>query len=328
MLKRTLGRQGLEVSAIGFGCMGLNHHRGPAMRSSDAITLMRTAFDRGVTFFDTAEIYGPFTNEELVGEALAPIRDHVVIATKFGFRDGRSSNGLDSRPESIRRMVDAALVRLRTDHIDLLYQHRIDPDVAMADVAGTVKDLIDAGKVLHFGLSEADDEAIRIADAVQPVAAVQSEYSLWWRHPEASVLSTVEELGIGFVAYSPLGRGFLSGTMGESTNFAADNDQRKTNPYLSAENRAANQPIIDAIKAIAEEKRATAAQVAIGWLLARKPWIVPIPGTTKLQRLDENLDALSLEFSESDLEKIDRLLSTITVHGERYASAPAPTAER
>lgn len=328
MLKRTLGRQGLEVSAIGFGCMGLNHHRGPAMRSSDAITLMRTAFDRGVTFFDTAEIYGPFTNEELVGEALAPIRDHVVIATKFGFRDGRSSNGLDSRPESIRRMVDAALVRLRTDHIDLLYQHRIDPDVAMADVAGTVKDLIDAGKVLHFGLSEADDEAIRIADAVQPVAAVQSEYSLWWRHPEASVLSTVEELGIGFVAYSPLGRGFLSGTMGESTNFAADNDQRKTNPYLSAENRAANQPIIDAIQAIAEEKRATAAQVAIGWLLARKPWIVPIPGTTKLQRLDENLDALSLEFSESDLEKIDRLLSTITVHGERYASAPAPTAER
>lgn len=328
MLKRTLGRQGLEVSAIGFGCMGLNHHRGPAMRSSDAITLMRTAFDRGVTFFDTAEIYGPFTNEELVGEALAPIRDHVVIATKFGFRDGRSSNGLDSRPESIRRMVDAALVRLRTDHIDLLYQHRIDPDVAMADVAGTVKDLIDAGKVLHFGLSEADDEAIRIADAVQPVAAVQSEYSLWWRHPEASVLSTVEELGIGFVAYSPLGRGFLSGTMGQSTNFAADNDQRKTNPYLSAENRAANQPIIDAIKAIAEEKRATAAQVAIGWLLARKPWIVPIPGTTKLQRLDENLDALSLEFSESDLEKIDRLLSTITVHGERYASAPAPTAER
>jgi len=328
MLKRTLGRQGLEVSAIGFGCMGLNHHRGPAMRSSDAITLMRTAFDRGVTFFDTAEIYGPFTNEELVGEALAPIRDHVVIATKFGFRDGRSSNGLDSRPESIRRMVDAALVRLRTDHIDLLYQHRIDPDVAMADVAGTVKDLIDAGKVLHFGLSEADDEAIRIADAVQPVAAVQSEYSLWWRRPEASVLSTVEELGIGFVAYSPLGRGFLSGTMGESTNFAADNDQRKTNPYLSAENRAANQPIIDAIQAIAEEKRATAAQVAIGWLLARKPWIVPIPGTTKLQRLDENLDALSLEFSESDLEKIDRLLSTITVHGERYASAPAPTAER
>ena len=328
MLKRTLGRQGLEVSAIGFGCMGLNHHRGPAMRSSDAITLMRTAFDRGVTFFDTAEIYGPFTNEELVGEALAPIRDHVVIATKFGFRDGRSSNGLDSRPESIRRMVDAALVRLRTDHIDLLYQHRIDPDVAMADVAGTVKDLIDAGKVLHFGLSEADDEAIRIADAVQPVAAVQSEYSLWWRHPEASVLSTVEELGIGFVAYSPLGRGFLSGTMGQSTNFAADNDQRKTNPYLSAENRAANQPIIDAIQAIAEEKRATAAQVAIGWLLARKPWIVPIRGTTKLQRLDENLDALSLEFSESDLEKIDRLLSTITVHGERYASAPAPTAER
>ena len=328
MLKRTLGRQGLEVSAIGFGCMGLNHHRGPAMRSSDAITLMRTAFDRGVTFFDTAEIYGPFTNEELVGEALAPIRDHVVIATKFGFRDGRSSNGLDSRPESIRRMVDAALVRLRTDHIDLLYQHRIDPDVAMADVAGTVKDLIDAGKVLHFGLSEADDKAIRIADAVQPVAALQSEYSLWWRRPEASVLSTVEELGIGFVAYSPLGRGFLSGTMGQSTNFAADNDQRKTNPYLSAENRAANQPIIDAIQAIAEEKRATAAQVAIGWLLARKPWIVPIPGTTKLQRLDENLDALSLEFSESDLEKIDRLFSTITVHGERYASAPAPTAER
>ncbi|MFP3547297.1 aldo/keto reductase [Rhizobium sp. SIMBA_035] len=327
MLKRTLGRHGLEVSAIGFGCMGLNHHRGPAMRSSDAITLMRAAFDRGVTFFDTAEIYGPFTNEELVGEALAPIRDQVVIATKFGFRDGRSNSGLDSRPESIRRMVDAALVRLRTDRIDLLYQHRIDPDVAMADVAGTVKDLVDAGKVLHFGLSEADDQAIRKADAVQPVAALQSEYSLWWRRPEEGVLSTVEELGIGFVAYSPLGRGFLSGTMGESTNFAADNDQRKTNPYLSAENRAANQPIIDAIRAIAQEKRATAAQVAIGWLLARKPWIVPIPGTTKLQRLDENLDALFLEFSESDLETVDSLFSTVTVHGERYAAAPAPRAE-
>lgn len=328
MLKRKLGRYGPDVSAIGLGCMGLNHHRGPAMRKEDAISLLRAAFDRGITFFDTAEIYGPFTNEEIVGEGLAPIRDQVVIATKFGFRDGRPNTGLDSRPESIRRMVDAALIRLKTDRIDILYQHRIDPDVPMADVAGTVKELIAAGKVLHFGLSEADGQSIRQAHAVQPVSALQSEYSLWWRRPEESVLSTVEELGIGFVAYSPLGRGFLSGTMGASTSFGADNDQRKTNPYLSAENRAANQPIIDAIQMIAEQKKASAAQVALAWLLARKPWIVPIPGTTRLERLEENIAAASLAFSESDLEKIDLLFSTITIHGERYAGTPRRGAVR
>jgi len=319
MLRRKLGRHGPEVSAIGFGCMGLNHHRGPAMRKDDAIALLRAAFDRGITFFDTAEVYGPFTNEEIVGEALAPVRDHVVIATKFGFKDGRPNTGLDSRPESIRRMVDAALVRLKTDRIDILYQHRMDPDVPMVDVAATVKELIADGKVLHFGLSEADDRSIRQAHAVQPVAALQSEYSLWWRHPEESVLSTVEELGIGFVSYSPLGRGFLSGTMSENASFVAENDQRKTNPYLSAENRAANQPIVDAIRTIAEERKATAAQVALAWLLARKPWIVPIPGTTKLQRLEENLAATSLEFNQPDLEKIDEVFSTITSHGARYS---------
>ncbi|MDO1583485.1 aldo/keto reductase [Rhizobium oryzicola] len=322
MRKRKLGQHGPEVSALGFGCMGLNHHRGPALRKEDAIALLRAAVERGVTFFDTAEIYGPFTNEEIVGEALAPVRDHVVIATKFGFRDGRPSTGLDSRPESIRRMVDAALVRLKSDRIDLLYQHRVDPDVPMADVAGTVKSLIDAGKVLHFGLSEADDQSIRLAHAVQPVAALQSEYSLWWRQPEQGALSTVEELGIGFVSYSPLGRGFLSGTMGESTSFDSENDQRKTNPYLSAENRAANQPIVDAILSIAQQKGVTAAQVAIAWLLARKPWIVPIPGTTKLHRLEENLAAVSIDFDEQDLAQIDEMFSKITPHGERY-SAPS-----
>lgn len=320
MLKRKLGRNGPEVSAIGFGCMGLNHHRGPAMRRDDAIGLLRAAFDREITFFDTAEIYGPFTNEEIVGEALAPVRDHVVIGTKFGFRNGRPDTGLDSRPESIRQMVDAALVRLRTDRIDILYQHRSDPNVPMADVAGMVKELIAVGKVLYFGLSEADDQSIRQAHAEQPVAALQSEYSLWWRQPEQSILSTVEELGIGFVSYSPLGRGFLSGTMGEDTSFNAVNDQRKTNPYLSLKNRASNQPLIDAIRTIAEETKATPAQVALAWLLARKPWIVPIPGTTKLARLEENLDAVSLEFGENDLKKINDLLSTITVHGERYSA--------
>ena len=322
MRKRKLGRHGPEVSAIGFGCMGLNHHRGPALRNDDAIALLRAAFDRGITFFDTAEIDGPFTYEPIVGEALAPIRDGVVIATKFGFKDGRPNTGLDSRPESIRRMVEAALLRLRTDRIDILYQHRVDPDVPMADVAGTVQDLIGAGKVLHFGLSEADDQSIRRAHAIQPVAAVQSEYSLWWRQPEETVLSTVEELGIGFVSYSPLGRGFLSGTMGEKTSFDGENDQRKTNPYLSPENRAANQPIIDAIRLIAKAKNATGAQVALAWLLARKPWIVPIPGTTKLQRLDENAAAASIEFSKEDLDQIDEIFSTITIHGDRYSPAP------
>jgi pyridoxine 4-dehydrogenase len=302
--------------------MGLNHHRGPALRKEDAIALLRAGFDRGVTFFDTAEIYGPFTNEEIVGDALAPVRDNVVIATKFGFRDGRPNTGLDSRPQSIRRMVEAALLRLKTDRIDILYQHRIDPDVPIADVAGSVRDLIGEGKVLHFGLSEADDQSIRLAHAVQPLAALQSEYSLWWRQPEASVLSTVEELGIGFVSYSPLGRGFLSGTMGQNTSFEAANDQRKTNPYLAPENRAANQPIIDAIQSIAKEKKSTAAQIAIAWLLARKPWIVPIPGTTKVNRLEENIAAAAIEFSEEEMDKIDEVFATITPHGDRYATAP------
>lgn len=322
MQKRKLGKSGPEVSAIGFGCMGLNHHRGPALRSEDAIALLRAAFDRGITFFDTAEIYGPFTNEAIVGEGLAPIRDDVVIATKFGFKDGRPNTGLDSRPESIRRMVEASLLRLKTDRIDILYQHRIDPEVPMADVAGTVRDLIGEGKVLHFGLSEADDQSIRLAHAVQPVAALQSEYSLWWRQPEKTVLSTVEELGIGFVSYSPLGRGFLSGTMGENTSFDADNDQRKTNPYLTPENRAANQPIIDAIQSVAQKKDATAAQIAIAWLLARRPWIVPIPGTTKIHRLEENIAAASVEFSDEEMDKIDAEFAKITAHGDRYATAP------
>jgi aryl-alcohol dehydrogenase-like predicted oxidoreductase len=322
MRKRKLGRYGPEVSAIGLGCMGLNHHRGPAMLKDDAIAVIRAAFDRGITLFDTAEIYGPLTNEELVGEALAPIRDQVVIATKFGFKDGRPNTGLDSRPQSIRRMVDAALLRLKTDRIDILYQHRVDLEVPMADVGGAVKDLIAAGKVLHFGLSEADDQSIRDAHAVQPVAALQSEYSLWWRHPEETVLLTVEELGIGFVSYSPLGRGFLSGTMGVHTTFEGENDQRRTNPYLSAKNRAANQPIIDAVQLVAKQKNATAAQVAIAWLLARKPWIVPIPGTTKLLRLDENAAAASIEFSEKELEEINGVFSMITSHGDRYSGTP------
>jgi aryl-alcohol dehydrogenase-like predicted oxidoreductase len=323
MRKRKLGQRGPEVSAIGFGCMGLNYHRGPAMQQQDAVALLRAAFDRGVTLFDTAEAYGPFTNEELVGEALAPIREQVVIATKFGFKGGRPDVGLDSRPERIRQVVDDALARLKTDRIDILYQHRVDPNVPIADVAGAVKDLITAGKVLHFGLSEADAESIRQAHAVQPVTALQSEYSLWWRRPEEAVLPMVEELGIGFVPYSPLGRGFLAGAMDEKTSFDGDNDHRKTNPRLSAENRAANKPVIDAIQSIAENKNATAAQVAIGWLLARKPWIVPIPGTTKLHRLEENIGAATVEFSEADLDKIDAVFSGITIHGDRYSGASA-----
>jgi aryl-alcohol dehydrogenase-like predicted oxidoreductase len=323
MRKRKLGQRGPEVSAIGFGCMGLNYHRGPAMQQQDAVALLRAAFDRGVTLFDTAEAYGPFTNEELVGEALAPIREQVVIATKFGFKGGRPDVGLDSRPERIRQVVDDALARLKTDRIDILYQHRVDPNVPIADVAGAVKDLITAGKVLHFGLSEADAESIRQAHAVQPVTALQSEYSLWWRRPEEAVLPMVEELGIGFVPYSPLGRGFLAGAMDEKTSFDGDNDHRKTNPRLSAENRAANKPVIDVIQSIAENKNATAAQVAIGWLLARKPWIVPIPGTTKLHRLEENIGAATVEFSEADLDKIDAVFSGITIHGDRYSGASA-----
>lgn len=320
MQKRKLGSSGLEVSALGFGCMGLNFHRGPAMDRAEAIALLRSVANLGVTFFDTAEAYGPFTNEEIVGEALQPIRDHVVIATKFGFRDGRPQVGLDSRPERIRQVADEALKRLRTDHIDIFYQHRVDPEVPMEDVAGTVKDLVAQGKVRHFGLSEANADAIRRAHAVHPVAVLQSEYSLWWREPEAEVLPTVEELGIGFVPYSPLGRGFLTGTMGEATTFGS-NDNRVNNPRLDAENRRANQPVVAAIENIAKRKGATAAQIALAWLLAQKPWIVPIPGTTKLQRAVENLGAAEISFSAREIEEIDAAFAGIEVHGERYAPA-------
>lgn len=323
MKSRKLGHNGPEVSSVGFGCMGLNYHRGPAMQKGDAIALIRAAFERGVTLFDTAEAYGPFTNEEIVGEALAPVRDQVVIATKFGFKDGRPEVGLDSRPERIRVVANEALKRLRTDRIDVFYQHRVDPDVPMEDVAGAVKDLIAEGKVLHFGLSEAGAESIRKAHAVQPVSVLQSEYSLWWRRPEETVLPSVEELGVGFVAYSPLGRGFLAGKMDQKTSFSGDNDHRKTNPRLSAENRVANQPVIDAIESIANEKNATAAQVSIAWLLAREPWIVPIPGTTKLERLEENIRATQIDFSDAEVREIEAIFSSITIHGDRYSTTSA-----
>ena len=320
MQKRKLGSSGLEVSAIGLGCMGINFHRGEAMARADAVALLRGAFERGVTFFDTAEAYGPFTNEEIVGEALAPIRDQVVIATKFGFKDGEPGKGLDSRPERIRQVADAALKRLRTDRIDLFYQHRVDPRVPMEDVAGTVKDLIAAGKVRHFGLSEAGEASIRNAHAVQPVTALQSEYSLFWRNIETDVLLTVEELGIGFVPFSPLGRGFLTGSITDETAFGVD-DHRTNNPYLSPENRKANAPVVEAVRTIADEKGATPAQVALAWLLGRKPWIVPIPGTTKLGRLEENIGALDLNFGSDDVDRIDKVFASITVHGDRYAPA-------
>jgi aryl-alcohol dehydrogenase-like predicted oxidoreductase len=322
MQHRTLGRSGLEVSAIGFGCMGLNFHRGAAMERKDAIALIRAVAERGVTLFDTAEAYGPFTNEEIVGEALQPIRDQVIIATKFGFREGRSDIGVDSRPERIRQVADAALKRLRTDHLDIFYQHRVDPNVPMEDVAGTVKDLIGAGKVRHFGLSEANAQSIRSAHAVQPVTVLQSEYSLWWREPEKQVLPTVEELGIGFVPYSPLGRGFLAGKMTDVTQFG-ENDHRATSPRLSPENRRANQPVIEAIETVAKRKKATPAQVAIAWLLARKPWIVPIPGTTKLERVEENIGATEIAFSPDELKAIDDVFAGITVHGDRYGAFSA-----
>ncbi|MBY3193639.1 aldo/keto reductase [Rhizobium laguerreae] len=328
MIKRKLGQRGPDVSAVGFGCMGLNYHRGPAMERGDAVALLRAAHDRGVTFFDTAEAYGPFTNEELVGEALAPIRDQVVIATKFGFRDGRPEVGLDSRPERIRVVVEEALKRLRTDRIDIFYQHRVDPAVPIEEVADTVKDLISAGKVLHFGLSEAGVESIRRAHAVQPVTVLQSEYSLWWRSPEREILPIVEELGIGFVPYSPLGRGFLAGKMDENTSFEGSNDHRHTNPRLSAENRKANQPVVDAIEAIAARKNATAAQIAIAWLMALKPWIIPIPGTTKLHRLEENIAAADITFTSEELAEIDAVFSGIEIHGDRYSATSAARVTR
>jgi aryl-alcohol dehydrogenase-like predicted oxidoreductase len=315
--KRKLGRSDLEVSALGFGCMGLSFGYGPAQEKQHAISLIRDAFESGVTFFDTAEVYGPFTNEELLGEALAPIRDQVVIATKFGFKDGDSKAGTDSRPERIRQVADASLARLRTDRIDLFYQHRVDPNVPMEDVAGTVKDLIREGKVRHFGLSEAGVQSIRRAHAVQPVAALQSEYSLWWREPEAEVLPACEELGIGFVAFSPLGKGFLTGKIDENTSFAKD-DFRNIVPRFSPEARKANQTLVDLLGSIAEAKHATSAQIALAWLLARKPWIVPIPGTTKLHRLKENVGGAAIELKQGDLRQIEEALSHIKVQGNRY----------
>jgi len=328
MRKRTLGRSGLEVSAIGLGCMGMSYAYGPAGDRREMIALIRAAVDRGVTLFDTAEIYGPYTNEELLGEALAPVRERVVIATKFGFSlvDGRQS-GLDSRPEHIRAVAEASLQRLRIETIDLFYQHRVDPAVPIEDVAGTVRELIQAGKVRHFGLSEASARTIRRAHAVQPVTALQSEYSLWWREPETTVLPTLEELGIGFVPFSPLGRGFLTGKIDEHTNFASD-DFRNQVPRFTPEARKANQALINELAAIAARLRATPAQLALAWLLARKPWIVPIPGTTKLHRLEENLGAAALDLAPEDLRAIDDAAARVAVHGDRYTEAMARMVDR
>lgn len=317
MDKRTLGRSGLQVSTLGLGCMGLSYGYGPAVDRYDGIRLLRTAFDSGVTFFDTAEAYGPFVNEELLGEALAPVRDEVVIATKFGFSSGDVGLGLDSRPENIRAVAEAALKRLKTDRIDLFYQHRVDPSVPMEDVAGTVGELIREGKVKHFGLSEAGPESIRRAHAVQPVAALQSEYSLWWREPEKEILPLLAELGIGFVPFSPLGKGFLTGAIDERTQFSA-NDFRNVVPRFSEENRKANAGLIEVLGRLAESKGATRAQIAIAWLLAQQPWIVPIPGTTKLQRLQENLGAATLVLDSTDLAAIEAALRQIEIVGERY----------
>jgi len=317
MQQRTLGHSGLKVSALGFGCMGLNFGYGPGLGKQDAVKLIRDAFEHGVTFFDTAEAYGPFTNEELLGEALAPVRDQVVIATKFGFKDGKPASGVDSRPERIRAVAEASLKRLKTDRIDLFYQHRVDPNVPMEDVAGTVKELIAEGKVKHFGLSEAGVASIRRAHAVQPVAALQSEYSLWWREPEDDVLPTCEELGIGFVPFSPLGKGFLTGTIDAATTFGKD-DFRSIVPRFSAEARKANQSLVDLLGHIASSKQATPAQIALAWLLDRKPWIVPIPGTTKLHRLKENVGAADITLDGDDLRQIEEALSHVTVQGDRY----------
>jgi aryl-alcohol dehydrogenase-like predicted oxidoreductase len=317
MQMRKLGRNGPVVSAVGLGCMGLSYGYGPATETQQAIKLIRSAVERGVTFFDTAEVYGPFVNEEVVGKALAPFRDQVVIATKFGFAGGIVQRGMDSRPENIRQVTDAALKRLRTDRIDLLYQHRVDPNVPIEDVAGTVKELIAQGKVRHFGLSEAGVETIRRAHAVQPVAALQSEYSLWWRKPEKDVLPLVEELGIGFVPFSPLGRGFLTGTINENTAFDST-DFRNVVPRFTPEARKANQVLVGLLGQIAAQKEVTPAQIALAWLLAQKPWIVPIPGTTKLHRLEENLGAASLEMASDDLRHIEDALAGITIEGARY----------
>jgi aryl-alcohol dehydrogenase-like predicted oxidoreductase len=319
MRKRKLGKSNLQVSAIGLGCMGMSFGYGPAKDKQEMISLIRAAVERGVTFFDTAEMYGPFANEELVGEALAPFRKQVVIATKFGFKIGPKGEqiGLDSRPKHIKEVADASLKRLRTDVIDLFYQHRVDPDVPIEDVAGAIKDLIQEGKVKHFGLSEPGVRTIRRAHAVQPVTAVQNEYSLWWRKPEEEVLPTLEELGIGFVPFSPLGRGFLTGKMNENTTFDSS-DLRGTLPRFTPEARKANQALVDLLGQIAERKKATPAQIALAWLLAQKPWIVPIPGTTKLPRLEENIGAASIELTSDDVRKIENAASQITVQGARY----------
>ena len=319
MQKRKLGK--LEVSALGLGCMGMSASYGRIPDKQEMISLLRAAFERGITFFDTAEVYGPFTNEELVGEALSPVRDEVVIATKFGFKLDPSGQrtwlGVDSRPEHIKEVAGASLKRLKTDYIDLFYQHRVDPDVPIEDVAGAVKELIEEGKVRHFGLSEPGLETIRRAHAVQPVTAIQNEYSLWTRTPEAEVLPLLEELGIGFVPYSPLGRGFLTGKIDESTTFES-NDFRNLLPRFSAEARKANQTLVDLLKSIGASKNATPAQIALAWLLAQKPWIVPIPGTTKLNRLEENIGAVEVELTPDDLREINAVASKITVAGERY----------
>ncbi|MFY9912959.1 MAG: aldo/keto reductase [Candidatus Sulfotelmatobacter sp.] len=320
MKKRKLGKSNLEVSAIGLGCMGMSFGLGPAVDKQQGISLIRAAVERGVTFFDTAEVYGPFTNEELVGEALAPVRGQVAIATKFGFKpgpDGQRWSALDSRPEHIKQVAEASLKRLRTEVIDLLYQHRVDSDVPIEEVAGAVKDLIQQGKVKHFGLSEAGVQTIRRAHKVQPVTALQSEYSLWWREPEAEVIPTLEELGIGFVPFSPLGKGFLTGEISEDTKFDK-NDFRNIVPRFSPENRKANQAVVDLIGKFAQQKKVTPAQIALAWLLAQKPWIVPIPGTTKLHRLEENLGAVDVELSPEEVRQLGSAASKIPVQGARY----------
>jgi aryl-alcohol dehydrogenase-like predicted oxidoreductase len=329
MKKRKLGRSGLEVSAIGFGAMGMSQSYGPAGPREEMIGVLRAAFERGITFFDTAEVYGGGHNEELVGEALAPYKGRVVIATKFGFKDPAAGPiaGLDSRPERIRQAVEGSRKRLRVDTIDLLYQHRVDPSVPIEDVAGTVKELIQEGKVKHFGLSEASAKTIRRANAVQAVTAVQSEYSLWWREPEKEILPTCEELGIGFVPFSPLGKGFLTGKIDENTTFDST-DFRNAIPRFSAENRKANQAVVDVLKRIAERKKATPAQIALAWLLAQKPWIVPIPGTRKIERLEENIGAVSIELTPSDLREIEDAASRIIVQGERYPESAQKTIDR
>src|SRR5216117_2423987 len=321
MQKRTLGKSGLQVSALGFGCMGISFGYGPAASRDEGIAIIRAAVDGGVTFFDTAEAYGPFTNEELVGEALAPVRDRVAIATKFGFKfEGGKQAGLDSRPAHIREVADASLKRLRTDRIDLFYQHRVDPNVPIEDVAGAVKDLIREGKVKHFGLSEAGVQTIRRAHAVQSVTALQSEYSLWWREPEREILPTLEELNIGFVPFSPLGKGFLTGTIDAETTFEPT-DFRNVVPRFTEKNRKTNLAFVEWLKTFAARKNATPAQIALAWLLAQKPWIVPIPGTTKRHRLDENLGAANIQLTVEDLGEIDRAASQIEVHGARYPEA-------